>query len=167
MASTLTLLVLTAGLLAATVIDIRTRRIPNALTAGMSGVGLALAATGVSGISPAAALLGFALGLLLMMPGYLLGATGAGDVKLMAAVGAVLGPALVVTAFLFTAVAGGVLAIVVAARRGRVTAALAGTGQLIASPSGAQEKIRSAGTAHRFAYGPAIALGSLVAALSA
>jgi prepilin peptidase CpaA len=167
MTSTLTLLVLTAGLLAATVIDVRTRRIPNALTAGMSGVGLALAATGVSGIGPAAALLGFALGLLMMMPGYMLGATGAGDVKLMAAVGAVLGPGLVVTAFLFTALAGGVLAIVVAARRGRVTAALAGTGQLIASPAGAQKKIRSAGTAHRFAYGPAIALGSLVAALSA
>jgi prepilin peptidase CpaA len=165
--SSVPLVVLTAGLLAATVIDLRTRRIPNALTAGMSGVGLALAAIGVSGVGPAAALLGFALGLLLMMPGYMLGATGAGDVKLMAAVGTILGPALVVPAFLFTAIAGGVLAIIVAARRGRVTAALAGTGQLIASPSGAQRKIRAAGTAHRFAYGPAIALGSIVAALGA
>ena len=45
-----------------------------------------------------------------MMPGHVLGATGAGDVKFMAAVGAIVGPALVVSAFLFTAVAGGVLA---------------------------------------------------------
>ncbi len=42
-----------------------------------------------------------------MMPGHVLGATGAGDVKLMAAVGAIVGPAMVVTAFLFTAIAGG------------------------------------------------------------
>ena len=41
---------------AAAVFDLRTRRIPNVLTAGMSGIGLALAATGVSGVSPAAAM---------------------------------------------------------------------------------------------------------------
>ncbi|MBA3888336.1 MAG: prepilin peptidase, partial [Acidobacteria bacterium] len=101
-----------------------------------------------------------------MMPGYMLGATGAGDVKLMAAVGAIVGPGLVITAFLFTAVAGGVLAIIVAARRGRVSAALANTGRLIASPAGAKKEIRSAGAAHRFAYGPAIAAGSVIAVLS-
>ncbi len=49
-----------------------------------------------------------------MMPGHALGATGAGDVKLMAAVGAIVGPALVLSAFLFTAIAGGVLALIVA-----------------------------------------------------
>ena len=77
-------------------------------------------------------MLGFVVGLALMMPGHVLGATGAGDVKLMAAVGAIVGPALVVTAFLFTAVAGGVLAVVVAARRRRLSATLAGTGRLVA-----------------------------------
>ena len=76
---------------------------------------------------------GFVVGLALMMPGHLLGATGAGDVKLMAAVGAVVGPSTVVTAFLFTAVAGGVLAVVVAKRRGRLAATIAQTGKLIAS----------------------------------
>lgn len=157
--------VLAVGLVAATVIDLKTRRIPNALTAALSGLGLAMAATGISGMGPRAALVGFVLGLLLMLPGYILGATGAGDVKLMAAVGAVVGPGLVITAFLFTAIAGGVLAVGVAAKRGRVTAALAGTGRLIASPTGARQEIRTAGAAHRFAYGPAIAIGSLLAAL--
>jgi prepilin peptidase CpaA len=165
--SSAVLVVLAAGLIVAAVVDIRTRRIPNELTAVMSGLGLAMAATGISGVHPAAAVAGFVIGMLLMMPGYLLGATGAGDVKLMAAVGAVVGPSLVVTAFLFTAIAGGALAIVVAMRRGRVAAALAGTGRLIASPGAAKQEIRTAGAAHRFAYGPAIALGSLVAALSA
>lgn len=157
--------VLVGGLLVATVIDLRSRRIPNVLTAGMSGMGLAMAATGIGGIGPGAAVAGFAIGMLLMMPGYMLGATGAGDVKLMAAVGAVVGPGLVVTAFLYTAVAGGVLAVIVAARRGRVAAAVAGTGRLIVAPTAVKQEIRGASSAHRFAYGPAIAIGSILAAL--
>lgn len=83
---------------------------------------------------------------------------------MMAAVGAVVGPATVVTAFLFTAVAGGVLAVVVAKRRGRLAATIAQTGKLIAS-SDAGNPIRSAPQAHRFAYGPAIAVGSVLATL--
>jgi prepilin peptidase CpaA len=154
-----------AAALAATVIDIRTRRIPNELTVALTGVGVALAATGVSGVSLWGSIAGFAIGLALMIPGHLLGATGAGDVKLMAAVGAVVGPSTVVTAFLFTAIAGGVLAVVVAQRRGRLAATIAGTGRLIATSADAHEQIRSAPPAHRFAYGPAIAIGSVLAAL--
>ena len=97
---------LSSGALVATVVDIRVRRIPNSLTATMAGIGVGLAASGVSGISLGASVAGFLLGLALMLPGHVLGATGAGDVKFMAAVGAIVGPALVVSAFLFTAVAG-------------------------------------------------------------
>ena len=57
-----------------------------------------------------------------MLPGHLLGATGAGDVKLMAAAGALLGPALVLSAFIFAALAGGVLAVAVAVHRQRLAA---------------------------------------------
>jgi prepilin peptidase CpaA len=116
-------------------------------------------------LSFGASLAGFALGLALMMPGHMLGATGAGDVKLMAAVGAIVGPVVVVSAFLFTAVAGGVLAVVVAARRRRLADTLAGAGRLIAAPGEAPAEIRSAGTSSRFAYGPAIAIGSVLAVL--
>ncbi len=153
-----------ASLVVATVIDIRTRRIPNELTASLAGVGVALAATGVSGVPLWASFAGFVVGLALMIPGHLLGATGAGDVKLMAAVGAVVGPATVVTAFLFTALpveswrwwwrnAGGAW-----------PPTIAQTGKLIAS-SDAGNPIRSAPQAHRFAYGPAIAVGSVLATL--
>lgn len=165
--SSAALTALVAGLAIATVIDLRTRRIPNELTAAIAGVGLGLAATGTSGIGVAASFAGFFLGLLLMMPGYMLGATGAGDVKLMGAVGAVMGPALVVSAFLFTAIAGGVLAVFVAVRRQRLTETLARTGQLVAGPGEAPQKIRGATSASRFAYGPAIAIGTVVAALMA
>lgn len=156
---------LSSGALVATVIDIRVRKIPNALTATMAGVGFGLAASHASGISLGASIAGFVLGLALMLPGHILGATGAGDVKFMAAVGAIMGPALVVSAFLFTAVTGGVLAVAVALRRKRLAATLAGTGRLIAAPADARKEIQSASVSSRFAYGPAIAIGSVLAAL--
>lgn len=165
-ASSVALVVLAAGLVAATVIDLRSRRIPNALTAAMIGIGIALAASGTSGISIGASLAGLFLGLLLMMPGYALGATGAGDVKLMAGVGAIVGPALVLSAFLFTAVAGGVLAVIVASRRQRLGATLMKTGRLVTAPGAAPQEIRTASGASRFAYGPAIAIGSAIAMLT-
>jgi prepilin peptidase CpaA len=156
---------LASGVLTATVVDIRSRRIPNLLTATMAGVGVGLAATGLSGVSLVASGAGFVLGVALMLPGFWLGATGAGDVKLMAAVGAIVGPALVVSAFLFTAIAGGVLALAVAFRRRRLGATLAGTGRLISAPSDARQELKAAGGSSRFAYGPAIAIGSVLAAL--
>jgi prepilin peptidase CpaA len=156
---------LASGALVATVVDIRVRRIPNALTATMAGVGIGLAASGVSGVSLGGSVLGFMLGLALMMPGHALGATGAGDVKLMAAVGAIVGPGLTVSAFLFTAVAGGVLAVAVAVRRQRLAATIAGTGRLISAQGEAKNEIRAATGSSRFAYGPAIAVGSVLAAL--
>ena len=156
---------LAAGVLAATVIDIRCRRIPNALTATMAGVGIGLAAAGISGISLGAAAVGLAIGFAVMLPGHVLGATGAGDVKLMAAVGAIVGPGVVVNAFLFSAVAGGVLAVTVALRRRRLSATLAGRARMIAAPAGAKREIESATASSRFAYGPAIAVGSVLAAL--
>src|SRR5215207_2696083 len=98
----------------------------------MAVTGLGLAATGYSGLTVAASLGGLVLGLVLMMPGHVLGATGAGDVKLMAAVGAIVGPGLVVPAFVFTCVAGGVLAVAVAISRRRLAETVAGTTRLVA-----------------------------------
>lgn len=163
--SSLAFATLAVGAVAATVVDLRTRRIPNALTAGMCALGMGFAAAGVSGITFWMALAGIGLGLALMLPGHLLGATGAGDVKLMAAVGAIVGPATVVTAFLFTAIAGGVLALIVAIRRRRLATTVARTGRLLAGADGAGQEIR-AERANRFAYGPAIAVGSVLAALA-
>ena len=154
-----------AGGLIATVIDVRTRRIPNVLTATMASVGIGLAAFGISGLSIWGSVVGLLVGLALMLPGHLLGATGAGDVKLMAAIGAIVGPALVFSAFLFSALAGGVLAVAVALRRRRLSATLAGTGRLMAAPAGARQEIQAATAANRFAYGPAIAAGSVIATL--
>lgn len=163
--SELALGVLAAGVTAATVVDIRTRRIPNLITGGMAAAGLMVAAAGFNKFSLLAAVLGCGLGLALMLPGHLFGATGAGDVKLMAAVGSLVGPALVIKAFLFTALAGGVLALAVALQRRRLAQTVAGTARLIATPGDARSELQAAPAASRFAYGPAIAIGSLIAVL--
>jgi prepilin peptidase CpaA len=157
--------VLATGVAVATVVDLRTRRIPNVLTGAMAGAGFGLAIFGWGGISVGAALLGCVVGLVLMLPGHALGATGAGDVKLMAAVGSLLGPLVVVNAVLFTAVAGGVLAVAVAVQRKRLGTTLAGTGRMISAPSDVKREIAAGTPASRFAYGPAIAVGSVVAAI--
>lgn len=157
-------LLLAAGLTVAVVTDLRSRRIPNLLTAAMAAAGLGLAAAGSSGITLAGALAGMGLGVLLMLPGHLFGGTGAGDVKLMGAVGSLLGPPSIIQAFFLTCLAGGVLAVGVAISRRRLAVTLQGTGRLLAAP-GTAEDPRQAGAARRFAYGPAIAAGSVLAVL--
>lgn len=147
----------------ATVSDLRTRRIPNSLTASTALAGLIAAAAGVTPVPLAAAIAAVLVGFALMLPGYALGATGAGDVKLMAAFGAWLGPDVVVIAFLFTAVAGGALAVAVAIARGRVRPMLEGTARLAAGPSQARAFCSGRDGSHRFAYGPAIAVGAAAA----
>jgi prepilin peptidase CpaA len=135
--------VVTALLLGAgAVVDIRTRRIPNVVTLATALVGLGLAAAGVTQVTIAQSVAGGILGALLMMPGYLLGATGAGDVKALGAAGALLGVRRVPAAFLYTAIAGGVVAVAVLLARRRT-----------ATPD------------RFFPYGPAIAVGCLLAAL--
>lgn len=119
---------LSALLLGAVWADIKSRRIPNELVFIGAGLGLLLNSVlpgGVGYISalPGAlgfwqAVSGFGLGLALMLPLHALRAMGAGDVKLMAMVGAFLGPRATVGAILLTLIAGGLLALAVALRNG-------------------------------------------------
>ncbi len=146
----------------ATMVDLRVRRIPNALTGTAAASGLMLAAVGVSQISVGASLLGLVLGALLMLPGHLLGATGGGDVKLLAALGTVLGPESTALAFVFTAIAGGILATAFALGRGRLRVTL---GRILArlSPSSPSNERAQPLASELFPYGPAIAVGATLA----
>jgi len=160
----LTIVCVATGL--AAVIDLRTRRIPNALTGSLTVVGISLAAVKLGPVGFGGALVGCLLGLAFMLPGHIFGATGAGDVKLFAAAGALLGPAQTVRAFMFTAIAGGVLAIVVAVRRRRLQRTLVTTVGLVSNTSAAVAAIESPEADNRFAYAPAIAIGVAMVALS-
>lgn len=146
-------------------VDLRSRRVPNSITAGTAAIGIGLAALHATGPSVTAALAGLVVGLLLMMPGHLVGATGAGDVKLFAALGTLLGPAGIGVAFIYTAIAGGLLAVLVAVGRRRLQVTVDRAGALLRTGGANVVEIEAPTADNRFAYAPAIAIGALVAAL--
>ena len=153
-----------SGLVSA-VVDMRTRRVPNPLTMGIAAIGLGFAATRLSDLTIAAAALGWGVGLGLMLLPYVFGAMGGGDLKLFAALGTFLGPRPTLQAFLYTLVAGGVLAVVVALQRRRLQETMHNAAALVASGGANAAAIEHPTSNNRFAYAPAIAVGTLVAAL--
>ncbi len=156
-------LVLGAG--TGALIDLRTRRIPNVVVLLTLASGLGWAASGATGVTLPSAAAGALLGLVLMLPGHCFGGTGAGDVKLFAAAGAVIGIEQVPQAFLFTLIAGGGVAAGVAAARGRLAATAKRAAKLLASPGETRREIERDLSDHRFPYGPAIAAGTVLAVL--
>lgn len=150
-----------------TVVDLRTRRVPNALTFAIAALGFALAGRHGTAAGLGAALGGLLVGALLMLPGHLVGATGAGDVKLLAALGTLLGPAGTAAAFVYTLIAGGLLVVVVAAQRGRLGLTFARTAALVRTGGANVADIERPTSDNRFAYAPAIALGACLAAFGA
>ena len=115
----------------ACVFDLRTRRIPNLLTFG--GAALAVltagAAHGLAGL--AHALEGWLAGLVIFLPLFALGGLGGGDVKLLACMGAWLGPAQALWTALYAALAGGIAAIAVALATGYMRTAVDNLCQLL------------------------------------
>src|SRR5712675_987614 len=91
--------------------DIRSHRIPNSLSlsALVAGLAFQLVEHGLQGVT--SGLLGAGVGLACFAPFYVCRAMGAGDVKLLAAVGAVLGPQGAFLAAVFALLAGGLGAI--------------------------------------------------------
>lgn len=109
------------GLLAwAAAVDVRARQIPNGLTFGLILTGLAQSFTPSHIASPADAGLGFLTGFGLTFALFAIGALGGGDVKLLAGVGAWLGPKPTIQIFALAAVIGMVIVLVQAASQGRL-----------------------------------------------
>jgi prepilin peptidase CpaA len=109
----------------AAVIDGWKLRVPNALTYPFALAGLAHAAWagGWAGLGLSAE--GLALGLVLLLPLYAVGGMGAGDVKLLAGIGAWVGPELTFASFVATAFIGGAIALVMMWRTGDLIGHLA------------------------------------------
>ncbi len=95
----------------AAVYDIRYRRIPNRLVLGwlLLGIGLNIFLYETPGLRSAG--LGMGLALLIYFPLYLVRAMGAGDAKLMAAIGAIVGPGNWLGIFFISAFLGGAVAV--------------------------------------------------------
>lgn len=131
------------AVIASAAVDVTQKRIPNLITFPTMLVLIAIHTTfsGLPGLTDA--LLGLVGGFIIFLIPHLFRVLGAGDVKLMAAVGAGLGPSALLTVFLFTSLAGGVQSLAWLAAKRR-----AGTGK---EPG------------FRVCYGPAIAVGTLAA----
>jgi prepilin peptidase CpaA len=162
--SSLQLLALVALLGAAVFMDLRERRIPNWVTVPGLLAGLVTSAAVESGF-PISALAGSCLGLLIALPFLALGALGGGDAKLLAAVGAFVGPGGLLSVALYGALAGGLLAVGSAIRRGTFISVLLNSGRLFVhlitlGRHGERFGLDSP-DAHTVPYGLAIATGAL------
>ncbi len=118
------LAVLGAGLGIAVLTDMTRHRIPNWLTVSTALLCLLLQVGSAQWNGLLLGIGGLLVGLLCFMPSYLFGAMGAGDVKLMAAVGAALGPWNTSVAVVLTIISGGAIALAYIGLRGGIGAML-------------------------------------------
>jgi prepilin peptidase CpaA len=156
---------LSALMVAAAVFDVRTRRVPNALT--VSGFVIAIVlrfvagpGTGIDGLT------GAILAFVLSLPFFVLGVLGGGDAKLLVAVGAFMGPRDLLMAMLIIASVGGIIGALDAARRGVLLPVLYNCGDILKSWAtmgrrGSNRSLASSG-AVAIPYGVAIGLGALI-----
>lgn len=158
--------VLAVGVIAC-VTDVRTRKIPNVLTFGAAAGALVfhLVAGGLPALALSAA--GWLVGLALFLPFFLLKGMGAGDVKLLAALGAWMGPMQVVWLALFTSLAGGVMALVVALSAGHLRTMFRNLGDMllfwyVAGPRPVPEQTLDRSGSPRLAYAIPIFVGAVI-----
>ncbi|MDQ5908041.1 MAG: prepilin peptidase CpaA [Pseudomonadota bacterium] len=154
-----------ATLLVATLIDLKLHRIPNILSLGLVATGLffQIYAKGFYGLWTGTS--GVLVGLIGFLPFYLGGGMGAGDVKLMAAVGTFLGPMNTLLAACLTLITGGVMALMILIARkgagaflqryGQMLRHLLATGQAVYIPPQPGDAAAS-----RFPYAAAITVGT-------
>jgi prepilin peptidase CpaA len=125
------LLTLAIFIAACMIVDVRSRRIPNAVSGTAILVGLALntAYFGMHGLLTSLA--GCAAAIAVLFVPFALGGIGAGDVKMMGAVGAFLGPRLAITGLLVGMLIGGLIMVVHLARQGRLREKLSATAAMV------------------------------------
>jgi prepilin peptidase CpaA len=161
------IVILCSSLVIAAVQDLRFQKIPNIVTYPTMGIALVyhVMTNRLDGLVFSAG--GLALGIALLIVPYVMGGMGAGDAKLMGASGAVLGPKGIFTAFLFTAVIGGIYALILVlmnpkickgfiTRHAATLKTFVMTRQFIPIPAAQDEK------KPKLCYGVAIALGTLL-----
>jgi prepilin peptidase CpaA len=146
--------------------DARFRRIPNWLVLSGLILGIGLNSFLFEWRGLRFALLGMGLALLIYFPLYLLRGMGAGDVKLMAAIGSLLGAANWFGIFIITALLGGVVAVILLLARGKLQRSLWNVGFLIGriaslkAPYAREELDLSSPKSMKLRHGVVIALGS-------
>jgi prepilin peptidase CpaA len=148
-----------------TYMDVRYRRIPNklVLVTLLSGIAINVFFGAWHGLFTSIAGLTIAFGLMFIF--HMFGTMGAGDVKLFAAIGAVLGSSLVLPTFLIVALTGGILAVCKMVYSRRAITTMLGVGQFFVGLLPGQNVPRltvPADPSYTLPYALPICLGSLV-----
>jgi len=159
-----------AILILSAIVDYTTQRIPNIVTYPAMLLAIGYHALASEGAGIYFSLSGLSIGIMVLILPYLLGGMGAGDAKLMGAVGALMGPKNVFIAFIYTAIIGGLYALLLVSmnwplfrgilkRRWTTLKNIVLTGYYQAKPADADADDASA---PRLCYGIAIALGTMI-----
>ncbi len=146
--------------------DVRFRRIPNVLVLAALVAGLAINISFRGAPGALSSLSGLAVAFIPMFLLHVFGAMGAGDVKLFAAIGAVVGLAHVPMTFVFVVMLGALLAIYSMIRSGTVLSTMHGVVRIFVGLLPGWEMPRfsvPADRQHTIPYGVAIMLGSVIA----
>ncbi len=161
--------ILIPGILLASWYDFAQRRVPNWLNLALILIGFAVQACffGWSGLS--FGLMGMLTGFGLLIVPWLMHGMGAGDVKLMAAIGVWLGAGLTFYSFCYGVVIGGVVATVMILSTGRLQMACANMGVIMHKFSSTKKMFSEYGSAKSFGnssqllpYGVPLTFGTLI-----
>ncbi len=164
-----TCVIMVPGVLYASWIDYKERRVPNWLNAAIATAGFAAQGwyNGLPGVG--AGVFGLMVGFAVLILPWLMHGMGAGDVKLMMAIGVWLGPALTLYSFLVGAVAGGIIAVVMIVSTGRIWNAWANMATIVCKVSSRSTIFSEFASARSFGetsqllpYGVPLTIGTLV-----
>jgi prepilin peptidase CpaA len=161
--------ILVPGVLLASWIDYSRRRVPNWLNAALIVAGFLVQAAFRGAPGMIQGLLGLLVGFGLLIVPWLMHGMGAGDVKLMAAIGVWFGPWMTFVSFAAGAMIGGVMAVVMILWSGRLRTAYANFGTILVKCRsrdtlfGEFGSVKSFGnTTQLLPYGVPLTIGSLI-----
>jgi prepilin peptidase CpaA len=161
--SEISLLFIITLAIAASYWDIRCRKIPNKLTFPMMLVGVIIGLIHTGYVGLVTSLKGLAIGFAILFAFYItIGGVGEGDIKLLAAFGALGGPAFVTRTAVYGIILGGVYAILCLAFKKKLTATIkwAALSLLGLFCKGFRERIIYSD--ETMPYGPFLALGAIL-----
>lgn len=166
---TITWLVLVPGILLASWIDYAQKRVPNWLNLALIIAGFTVQAYFFGWSGAWTGFLGMWTGFGLLIVPWLMHGMGAGDVKLMAAIGVWLGPWLTFCSFLVGVIFGAIAAIIMIVTSGRTQSALANFGVILTKCSSSKTMFSEFGSAKSFGntsqllpYGVPLTAGTLL-----
>ncbi|MFC1849614.1 prepilin peptidase [candidate division CSSED10-310 bacterium] len=161
------LYVLVLVVLICAITDLQKQKIYNFITfpAIIAGLGLGLAFNGVQGLVNS--LVGMLIGFTIFLMMHILGQMGAGDVKLMAAVGALGGFPFILYALFLSVVCGGIISLLVAIWQGRLLKSFSNIFRALFSTvmPGVTRQPLSEKNSTQIPYACAVCLGSIGAVL--